>query len=227
VVDVFAPVLAIYSGQVAGMAFEEDVQVGGAGVAAGEDGEDPALWGEDRESAALLGEQRGWWGHRHSHSVVFVVWAFRVDYRNSLLEQVLVELVLAPVDGAGLVLMALSVGPRWVARPVTVSRTPNVGPEITFNDVGVWLGSATPGQTPADPATMIRACGQRVGKPSWWLAAVPATPNGGDHDVGFIVQRVPGLFVPVVVWVQPVPRCRSLPRLCSESLPPVMFAGRL
>jgi hypothetical protein len=122
-------------------------------------------------------------GYRHNHSVVFVVFTFRVDYRNPLLEQVFVGLVLAPVDGARWVLVALSLGPRWVARPVTVSRAHNVGPEITFSDVGVSHGSATPGQTPAGPATMIPACGQRVGKPAWWLAAVPATPNGGDHDL--------------------------------------------
>jgi hypothetical protein len=165
-------------------------------------------------------------GHRHSHPVVFVDFTFRVGYQNRSLGQVLVGLVLALVDGAGWALVALSLGPRWVARPVTVSRTPNVGPEMTFNDVGVLLGSATPGQTPAVPAAMIRACGQRIGKSSRWLAAVPATLNGGDHDFAF-VQRIPGLFVPAVAWVQPLSRCRSLPQLGSEPLPPVMLAGRL
>jgi hypothetical protein len=166
-------------------------------------------------------------GHRHSHPVVFVVWAFRVDYRNPSLGQVFVGLVLALVDGAGLALVALLLGPRWVARPVIVSGTPNVGPEITFSDVGVSLGSKILGKTPAVPAIMIRAYGQRVGKPSWWLVAVPATPDGGDHDFAFIVQRILGLLVPAVVWVQPLLRCRSLPRLDSGLLPPVMLAGRL
>jgi hypothetical protein len=166
-------------------------------------------------------------GRRHSHPVVFVVWAFRVDDRNRSLGQVLVGLVLALVDGVGWALVALSVGPRWVAQPVTVGRTPSVGPEITFSDVGVSLGSATPGQTPADRAAMIRACGQRVGQPSRWLAAVPATPNGGDHDFAFVVQRILGLFVPVVVWIPPLPRCRTLPQLDGEPPPSVMLAGRL
>jgi hypothetical protein len=183
----------------------------------------PAGFGTDSAFRATIAGL----GHRHSHSVVFVVWAFRVEYRNRSLGRVFVGLVLALVDGAGWALVALSLGPRWVARPVAVSSIPNVGPEITFSDVGVSLGSATPGQTPADPATVIRACGQRVGMPSWWLAAVPATPNGGDHDCAFAVQRILGVLVPVVVWVQPLPCCRSLPRLGSETLPPVMFAGRL
>ena len=50
---------AVDDEQVAGVAFEEDFEVGGAGVAAGDGGEDAALGGEHGQAAALFGEQGG------------------------------------------------------------------------------------------------------------------------------------------------------------------------
>ncbi len=60
VFDVFAAGLPVDLEQVSGVAFEEDLHVGGAaGVAAGDGVEDAALGGEHRQASSLFGEQGG------------------------------------------------------------------------------------------------------------------------------------------------------------------------